>query len=160
MEIIVGKTAGFCFGVKNAVSKSKEELEKTGTIYCLGELVHNKTVTNDLEKQGMIFIDNIKEGKNSVIIRAHGIQKNVYDEAKKLGIELIDLTCPKVLRIHNIIEDYNKKNYYIFLVGKENHPEVQGSVSFADDFSIIESEDDIKKCIEGFKKSGKGRLQS
>lgn len=92
----------------------KNEKEK---IYCLGELVHNKQVISKLKKQGIKFIENISEVKekhSKVIIRAHGIKKEIYEIAKNNNIELINYTCPNVLKIHKLVEEYYKKGYYIF----------------------------------------------
>lgn len=161
MEYIVGKTAGFCYGVKNAVEKSEKALENEKPIYCLGEIVHNKNVVKDLENKGIIFIDNLKQNleKRKTIIRAHGIAKEVYTQADKMGIDLIDLTCPKVLKIHKIVSEYNEKEYYIFLVGSKKHPEIIGTASFCgDDVSIIENTDDINISIDNFKKSNRKKL--
>lgn len=161
MEYIVGKTAGFCYGVKNAVEKSEKALENEKTIYCLGEIVHNKNVVKDLENKGIIFIDDLKQNleKRKTIIRAHGIAKEVYTQADKMGIDLIDLTCPKVLKIHKIVSEYNEKEYYIFLVGSKKHPEIIGTASFCgDDVSIIENIDDINISIDNFKKSNRKKL--
>lgn len=154
MEIITGNTAGFCFGVKNAVDKTIEELQKNKEIYCLGELVHNKQVTEDLISKGAVFIDNIKNAKNKVIIRAHGVPKEVYEEAQKRKIILKDLTCPKVLAIHKLAIKYNSENYYIFLAGQKDHPETIGTISFCGDNStIIENIEDIENAIKEFKKT-------
>ncbi len=114
MEIIVGKTAGFCFGVSNAIDKTSKLLEEKKEIYCLGELVHNKQVSKELENKGLIEIENIEDAKNSVIIRTHGVTKETYSKANNLNLELIDLTCPKVLRIHKLAEEYAKERilYY------------------------------------------------
>ena len=161
MEYIVGKTAGFCYGVKNAVEKSEKALENEKPIYCLGEIVHNKNVVKDLENKGIIFIDDLKQNleKRKTIIRAHGIAKEVYTQADKMGIDLIDLTCPKVLKIHKIVSEYNEKEYYIFLVSKKKHPEIIGTASFCgDDVSIIENIDDINISIDNFKKSNRKKL--
>lgn len=161
MEYIVGKTAGFCYGVKNAVEKSEKALENEKPIYCLGEIVHNKNVVKDLENKGIIFIDDLKQNleKRRTIIRAHGIAKEVYTQADKMGIDLIDLTCPKVLKIHKIVSEYNEKEYYIFLVGSKKHPEIIGTASFCgDDVSIIENIDDINISIDNFKKSNRKKL--
>lgn len=161
MEYIVGKTAGFCYGVKNAVEKSEKALENEKPIYCLGEIVHNKNVVKDLENKGIIFIDDLKQNleKRKTIIRAHGIAKEVYTQADKMGIDLIDLTCPKVLKIHKIVSEYNEKEYYIFLVGSKKHPEIIGTASFCgDDVSIIENIDDINILIDNFKKSNRKKL--
>lgn len=161
MEYIVGKTAGFCYGVKNAVEKSEKALENEKPIYCLGEIVHNKNVVKDLENKGIIFIDDLKQNleKRKTIIRAHGIAKEVYTQADKMGIDLIDLTCPKVLKIHKIVSEYNEKEYYIFLVGSKKHPEIIGTASFCgDDVSIIENIDDINISIDNFKRSNRKKL--
>ena len=116
MEIIIGKTSGFCHGVKNAVDKATEEVEQSRTqVYCLGELVHNRHVTNSLQEKGLTFIEKIEEARGKTIIRAHGVTKETYVQAQKLNIELKDLTCPKVLKIHDIAEEYSKKRIlYIF----------------------------------------------
>ncbi len=154
MEIIVGKTAGFCFGVKNAVEKTIEELNSNKSVYCLGELVHNKQVTEELTKKGAQFIENIEDAKGNAIIRAHGVPVDVYEKAKKMNISLKDLTCPKVLQIHKIAEEYKNKNYFIFLVGQKEHPETIGTISFCGKNSyIIENINSIEKALETYKNS-------
>ena len=159
MEIIVGETAGFCYGVKNAVDKTKEKLEKQKNIYCLGELVHNNQVTQDLEKQGLVIINNIEKAEENVIIRSHGVPKETYDKAKELKLEVIDLTCPNVLKIHNIVKEYFLKGYYIFIIGQKDHAETIGTVSYCKENStILEKEEDIEKAIENFKKSNLEKL--
>lgn len=156
MEIQVGKTSGFCYGVKNAVDKTNDILEKeqNKTIYCLGELVHNKTIINELKEKGLKFIDNIEQADSTTIIRAHGIEKEVYEKAKKNNIDLIDLTCPSVLKIHKIAEEYASKDYYIFLIGKKEHPEIIGTYSFCGKNSyIISGIEDVENAIENLKNS-------
>ena len=156
MEIQVGKTSGFCYGVKNAVDKTNDilEKEKNKTIYCLGELVHNKTIINELKEKGLKFIDNIEQADSMTIIRAHGIVKEVYEKAKKRNIDLIDLTCPSVLKIHKIAQEYASKDYYIFLVGKKEHPEIIGTYSFCGKNSyIISGIEDVENAIENLENS-------
>lgn len=159
MKIIVGKTAGFCFGVKNAVDKAEKELDKKEKTYCLGELVHNKQVTEKLMNKGMIFIEDIDNATGKIIIRSHGVEKNIYEKAKTKEIELIDLTCPKVLHIHNIAEEYKDKGYFILLVGRAEHPEMVGTVSFCgENHYVIESEEEIERAVEEYKKSGNEKM--
>lgn len=155
MEIIIGKTSGFCHGVKNAVDKAAEEVKQSKEkVYCLGELVHNKNVINRLQENGLTFIDNLEEAKGKTIIRAHGVPKDTYEQAKKLEIELKDLTCPKVLKIHDIAEEYSKNGYYIFLVGIANHPETIGTYSFCgENSSIIEDICDLEQVVTKFKET-------
>lgn len=159
MEIIVGKTSGFCFGVKNAISKTEEQLENETEVFCLGELVHNKQVIEKLESNGVKFINDIKDAKNKVIFRAHGAEKETYEFAQKNGIEIVDLTCPKVLAIHKIVEKYVDEDYYIILVGQRKHPEVIATESFCgEEYKIIEEIDEIDSAIEDFLQSKKKNL--
>ena len=161
MEIIVGKTAGFCYGVKNAVDNATAELKKSENVCCLGEIVHNSKVVKELEDNGMRFIEDLSENKNrcKTIIRAHGVPKEIYARANQDQIELVDLTCPKVLKIHKIVSEYAEKDYFIFLIGNKVHPETLGTASFCGENAwVIEQEDDIKEAIESLKKSNKRNL--
>lgn len=159
MEILLGKTAGFCYGVRNAVAKSEEKLKVYGKICCLGELVHNKQVVEKLEKIGLKIIDKVEEADKKVIIRAHGIPKEIYDKAKKKNIEIFDFTCPNVLKIHKIAEEYSQRGYYIFLMGVKNHPEIIGIKGFSGDNSyLIENEEEIDNAIEKLEKSNIKKL--
>lgn len=149
MEIIVGKTSGFCFGVKNAVNKTEEQLKNETEVFCLGELVHNKQVIEKLENKGVKFIEDIKYAKRKVIIRAHGAEKKIYSFAQSNNIEIVDLTCPKVLAIHKIAEKHVEEGYYIILVGQKEHPEVIATRSFCgQDYSIIENMEEIEEVIK------------
>jgi len=156
VEVIVGKMAGFCPGVKNAVDKTREKLEaENRQIFCLGELVHNKQVVEELEEMNMITVENISEVPNGekVIFRAHGVTKEVYEECKKRNIEYTDLTCIKVLEIHKNIEKVNE-NKLIVLVGDKNHPETIGSKSFGGNRIIVmQTLEDIVEIERIFKKS-------
>lgn len=154
MEMIIGKTAGFCYGVKNAVNKTKEEVQKQKTTYCLGELVHNKQVTKKLEEKGLIIINNIEDARENVIIRSHGVPEEIYTKAKDLNLKVVDLTCPNVLKIHNIVKEYSTKGYYIFIIGQKEHAETIGTVSYCKDNStILEKEEDVITAVNNFKKS-------
>lgn len=154
MEIIVGKTAGFCYGVKRAVEGAKKEVKESGKITCLGEIVHNKEVIKKLKKEGICFIETIEEAESKVIVRAHGIPKEVYEEAKKKNIEIKDYTCPNVLKIHEIAQEYAKLCYYIFLLGEPNHPENIGTISYCGNhYSVIDKIEEIYRAIEKLEKS-------
>ena len=154
MELIVGKLAGFCAGVRNAVDKTEKELENAENIFCLGELTHNSVVMKKLISNGLKIIDKIEDGKEKVIIRAHGVKKEIYEKAEEMGIELIDLTCPKVLKIHEEAEKYAKDNYFIFLIAESIHPETIGTYSFCGiNKFVIENENDIEMAIKCFKNS-------
>lgn len=159
MEIIIGKTSGFCFGVKNAVDKAEEQTKNGETVYCLGELVHNKQVVEDLTSKGIKFINNIGEAVNKVIIRAHGTVREDYETAKKNDIEIIDLTCPKVINIHNIAIKYASQDYFILLIGKKNHPEIVATKTFCGEYStIVEEKEEINDAISEFLLSKKKKM--
>ena len=167
MKIIIGKTSGFCYGVKNAVEQTRKQLtehkESKEIIYCLGELVHNRQVIENLEKQGMQVIEKLEDipepqGKK-VIIRAHGVPKPIYEKAKELGISLIDLSCPNVLAIHKIAQNYQEQDFYLFYVGEKAHPESIGTISFCgDNVSIIEDLEQVEEAIQKLAQSGKEHL--
>ena len=159
MKLVIGKTAGFCFGVKNAVGKVEEEINKREKIYCLGELVHNKQVTEKLTQKGISFIDNVEEAENNVVFRTHGVTKQTYELAEKLNLEIMDLTCPKVLYIHKLAQEYANKDYFIILTGEIKHPETIGTISFCGkDYIVIEDEKEINSAIKAFGKSNKEKL--
>lgn len=162
MEIIIGKTAGFCYGVSNAVNKTIKVLEENpnSEVNCLGEIVHNKQVVQQLEDLDLNVVENIEElGKASsnediVIIRAHGVSKDVYQKIEELQYKCVDLTCPNVLNIHKIAKKYLEEGYYIILIGQKNHPEVLGTYGWCEGkCSIIETEEDIKEVRKKLKYS-------
>lgn len=152
MEIIIGKNAGFCYGVKRAVENALIEAKK-GKVYCLGEIVHNKNVVNNLKESGIEFINDIQQKNSTTIIRPHGENKIVYKKAKEMGIKLIDLTCPSVLKIHGIVSQYSKEGYYVIITGKKNHPEVLGIKSYVQSKCIIIS--NIEELYESIEEIGK-----
>lgn len=162
MEIIVGKTAGFCYGVERAVEGAMEEITKAkgeGSTYCLGEIVHNKQVIKKLEDLGIKCIEKIEEAEGTVLIRAHGVPKEVYDLAEKMNIKIQDYTCPNVLKVHKIAEKFSKEGYFIFLLGAKSHPENLGTLSHCGkDYYIFEREEDVPMAIEMFEKTKKNKL--
>lgn len=150
MEITVGKNAGFCFGVQRAVDAVYDLLkENSSDIYSIGPLIHNEIVTKDLKNKGLIEINDYDEIKNlknkKVIIRTHGIEKQVYDLLKSNNNSIVDLTCPFVSKIHKLVEEYSESGYKIIVIGDKDHPEVKGIVSYAkNDIYVVISEEDIK----------------
>lgn len=159
MNIVIGKTSGFCNGVSNTVKKAEEAISNE-KVYCLGEIVHNERVINDLEKNGMITITNIEEVPNNskVIIRAHGELKSTYERANEKEIEILDLTCGKIKAIRVKI---SKKlaDHYIIIIGKKNHPESLGVLSFSgDNSSIVEEKKDVDMIKEKINSSNMNKI--
>lgn len=160
MEVYIGKTSGFCPGVKNAVDIAKDATAEKKKIYCLGEIVHNKQVVKSLENNGMVTIDNIEEVPDGekVIFRAHGEAKKIYEKAKEKNLQIIDTTCGKVKAIHAKVER-EKENSFIIVIGKQNHPETIGTKGFAGENSfVIETEDDILDAYIEYEKTNFGRV--
>lgn len=153
MEIIVGKTAGFCHGVKRAVEGTKQELAKySKKVYCLGEIVHNKQVIEELEEEGLTIIEKWQEAKGKIIIRAHGVAKTIEQEMRQAKLIVKDYTCPKVKAIHQLAEQYSQNGYYVFLLGTRNHPENLGTISYCQNqFTVIEEETEVDKAIQELK---------
>lgn len=152
MEIYLGKTAGFCTGIKHAIKNTNEALKKYDKIDCLGDLLHNNQVLDKLKSKGLNIIDKIDDARNRVIIRAHGVTKDIYNIAQKNNIKLLDCTCPKVLKIHELAEKLSKKNNYVVIIGEKNHPETLGTFSFVKDGEIIEDLEELKTRIEDLNK--------
>lgn len=152
MEIIVGKSSGFCYGVKRAVESAEKDASKVKeNIYCLGEIVHNSDVVNSLSQKGIIFVENIDEipKDSTVIIRAHGVTKSIYEKAKEKNIEIRDYTCPNVLRIHKIAQEYADKGYFIVLLGSRKHPENIGTVSYCGEhYFVVQDESQIYLAVD------------
>ncbi len=159
MEIIIGKTAGFCFGVSNAINKTEELLNTKQNISCLGELVHNTQVTEELKSKGLVIIGDLNQAKNNVIIRAHGEPKKTYEQINKLELNVLDLTCPKVIKIHNIAKEYSNNGFYIILIGQKDHPETIGTISYCgENAEIIENEKQIDDILSKFQTSNIKKL--
>ncbi len=152
MEVILAEHAGFCFGVTRAVDEVYKQVEeKEGRqIYTFGPIIHNETVVSDLEKKGVKVIESEADlpeiGNGILIIRSHGIRKEIHEKIEKLGIEYIDSTCPFVKRIHNIVEKESAAGKTIIVVGSAKHPEVDGIVSYATGpVYVVESPEDATK---------------
>ena len=131
MNVILAKSAGFCFGVKRAVKTVYEETEKAGKpIYTFGPIIHNEEVVTDLEKKGVKVVNSVEELKElpvgTVIIRSHGVEKSVYEQIEKMGFDIVDATCPFVLKIHRLVEKHSKEGCHIVIIGNDSHPEVIG----------------------------------
>lgn len=142
MEVIVAKTAGFCFGVKRAVDKVYEQIEKGGSpIYTYGPIIHNEEVVKDLEAKGVRVLETEEElaalERGVVIIRSHGVGRHIYELLDRPGITVVDATCPFVKKIHRIVEEQNAAGRRVIIVGNEEHPEVQGIKGWGDTNTLV-----------------------
>ena len=149
IKIYLAGPRGFCAGVDRAILMVEEALKKYGSpVYVRHEIVHNKYVVEDLKEKGAIFIDELNEIKDlsrPVIFSAHGVPKSVPDEAKNLNLLYFDATCPLVSKIHREVENFEKQNLPIILVGHRNHPEVIGTMGqIKSSIHLVENEKDVE----------------
>ncbi len=150
MDVVVAKSAGFCFGVKRAVETVYAEVEKGKKIYTFGPIIHNEEVVKDLEEKGVIVLESEEELQNltegTVIIRSHGVEKRIQKMIEDKGLECIDATCPFVKRIHRIVEEAGNENKEVVIAGNPGHPEVEGIVGWTEaKTTILESVDEAKQ---------------
>jgi len=152
MKVKVAQTAGFCFGVKRAVDKVYE-LIASGVfpIYTLGPIIHNEEVVSDLEKKGVAVVSEeelsmLSEG--TVVIRSHGVGKEVYDKLESLGLSYVDVTCPFVLKIHRIVERESRAGSHIIIIGDKEHPEVKGICGWClGEYTVIKNEQEAEDFV-------------
>ena len=127
-EIRLAKTAGFCFGVNRAVSMVYAMLEEGKTVYTLGPIIHNPQVVTDLEKRGVVIVDETGEVPQGavLVVRTHGVPAAVTQAIKERGLDCCDATCPFVSKIHQIVAKRSEGGDIVLIAGDPAHPEVQG----------------------------------
>jgi len=149
MTIEIDEKAGFCGGVRRAISLVEKALREGEEIYTRGELLHNRQEMERLRAMGLCVADSLEAVKNKrLFIRTHGEGKHVLAEAQNLGVELVDATCPKVRASQKIIDKAHQDGFQIVIVGKEHHPEVAALMGFCNGQGIVVyHEKDLAKVI-------------
>jgi len=150
IDVYLAGPRGFCAGVERAILMVQETIKKYGKpVYVRHEIVHNEFVVNNLRNEGAIFVEELNEIKHKdrpVIFSAHGVSKSVPEEAKQLNLLFYDATCPLVSKIHKEVENFDRKNLPVLLIGHKNHPEVIGTMGQTNkEIYLIESIEDVKK---------------
>lgn len=151
MNVKLAKSAGFCFGVKRAVDTVNYEIAKATNkkIYTYGPIIHNEEVVKEFKAQG---VDVIEEGTDlseiqpgTVIIRSHGVSREVQNNLINSGFDVVDATCPFVKKIHRLVDEHSAAGYYVLVVGNPTHPEVEGIVGWinGDDYKVISNDSDL-----------------
>lgn len=137
MKVELAKSAGFCFGVEKAVNTVYEEAKKENEIvYTLGPIIHNEEVVKDMKKRGVEAVkmeDLASLPKGTVIIRSHGVSREVYNFVKQSGHRVVDATCPFVKKIHAIVSVQSGKGKTVVIIGNPDHPEVMGIKGWGDE---------------------------
>ena len=155
MKVYIAKNSGFCVGVKRAVDEAKRTYGANVAI--LGEIIHNETVIDEIAKLGTKTVNDLSEVTgDTLIIRSHGVGKNIFREAEKRGLKIINCTCPFVMKTQKIVEEYSEKGYRVIITGERSHPEVIGLVGWCkngiadvinDDFENLVVDEAEKICL-------------
>ena len=157
-EPTTAKSAGFCFGVKRAVDMVYDEVKKGERVYTLGPIIHNQQVVDDLEKKGVKVIDSVNDINNgydaTVIIRSHGVPEKVIKALREKNVNIVDATCPFVLKIHKIVKEASQSGKTIVIIGSDNHPEVEGIKGWCvNEPVVLESVEEAENyTVDGAKK--------
>jgi len=158
-KVTVAESAGFCFGVDRAVKMVYSELEKNTKVATLGPIIHNQDVVNDMKAKGARIIDSVDEleADETVVIRSHGVGREIYEQIAAKGNRMLDATCPFVSRIHKIVAEKTKQGYFVLIAGDASHPEVQGIVGHCDENCLVfkdnfELKDFFEKKFKNLKK--------
>lgn len=149
-QIILAKTAGFCFGVDRAVNLVYELVNKGEKVCTLGPIIHNAQLVDDLKSRGVKIIDDVFEAPEgyTVVVRTHGVEKEVVDELENRKIVYVNATCPFVTKIHNIVKEQDE-NTVVLIAGDCNHPEVKGIRSFCNGESFVfKNENELSNILE------------
>ncbi len=150
-SVTVAKSAGFCFGVDRAVKMVYNELEHNQRVATLGPIIHNTDVVNDMKKRGARVIEDVEEllPGETVVIRSHGVGRDVYDKIAEKGCRMLDATCPFVAKIHKIVDEKTREGYLILIAGDVNHPEVQGIIGHCEqNFIVFKDNFELKAIFE------------
>ena len=155
MIINLAKSAGFCFGVKRAITLALETAKNNRKVYMLGDIVHNEEVVEQIKKVGIKQIRKLSAGKNKILlIRAHGSAARIINRGKKLGYKIVDATCPMVKEIHKIARSAQTRDLYLIVIGDKKHDEVLGIIGQIESRSIIIDQlQNIPKSVKYIKKA-------
>ena len=147
MKILLAKDAGYCFGVRDAVNLAKKSGDDFQEVYMLGDIVHNETVVDDLNKRGSKVVNSLNDipEDKPVLFRAHGTDPETWKKAQKKNLNIIDATCPLVTEIHEEIKELESENRRTIIIGDHNHDEVVGIAAQVKDPIIISSVDEAKE---------------
>ncbi len=152
MRVIVAKTAGFCYGVSNAVDTVDRLLDEGRRVYTLGPIIHNEQVTGRLAARGAKIAAapaDVTEKDAVLVIRSHGVPPSVYEEIERLGIEYVDATCPFVKKIHKIVAEQSEKGDILLLAGDPVHPEVVGITGYCrGEYHTFRTEEELTAILE------------
>lgn len=155
MKISVAKDAGYCFGVRDAVNLAYETADEHGEVYMLGDIVHNEHVVRDLGQAGTRIVENLSAIPNDkpVLFRAHGTETEVWKEAEKKNLNIVDATCPLVKEIHDEVKKFAQEGRPIIIIGDHGHDEVVGIASQVENPTVVANAEEAEK-LRKMKRAG------
>jgi len=160
-KITVAKSAGFCFGVKRAVDIVYQAIKEGKQVYTLGPIIHNSQVVGELAEHGVKILKTPEEAQagNTVIIRSHGVSREVYESLRATGAEVIDATCPYVAKIHRLVSEEREEGTGIMIAGNPEHPEVEGILGHCRyEAGVFRNKDEMLRMLSKGKFSVKKHL--
>ena len=155
MKILVAKSAGYCFGVRDAVKIAYETSKNAGDVYMLGTIVHNERVVDDLSKSGAKVVNDLElvPKDKPILFRAHGTAPEVWDKAKEKNMNVVDATCPLVIEIHEEIKKLESEGRRTIIIGDHGHDEVEGIAAQVKKPIIIANKEEAL-ALKKMKKAG------
>tara|TARA_Y100001970_G_scaffold42776_1_gene53274 strand:- start:58555 stop:59385 length:831 start_codon:yes stop_codon:yes gene_type:complete len=155
MKIIIAKNAGYCFGVRDAVNMAYDIAEEKGEVYMLGDIVHNERVVGDLNHAGAKVVESLKDvpENGTVLFRAHGTKNDIWDEAKRMSLDVKDATCPLVHQIHKDVKELYAEGRKIIVIGDHGHDEVVAIADQVPKTIIVSSVEEAEK-LKRIRKAG------
>ena len=155
MKIFLAKDAGYCFGVRDAVSLAYETAEKEGEVFMLGDIVHNENVVEELEEAGVKVVNSLDKVPDNkpILFRAHGTVPDVWKESKMREMEVVDATCPLVTEIHEEVKKLHSENRKIIIIGDHGHDEVNGIKEQVENAIVVANPEEAMQ-LRKIKKAG------
>lgn len=149
-ELILAKSAGFCFGVNRSVDMAEKLLAEKGSCCSLGQLIHNEDAVKELEKKGLRVINAPEEAEagDEVLIRAHGVAQEVYRRLEDRGAVITDATCPKVKNIHHIVSRASEEGRFVIIIGMRCHPEVEAICGWCGEHRVFENAAELSQWLD------------
>ena len=146
-SVRVAKSAGFCFGVSRAVELVEQAAQSGQNVVTLGPIIHNRHVVDRFETMGVQVIDEPEQAKpgQTVIIRSHGVSRQVYQRLEQTGAQIVDATCPFVKRIHSIVSRAQEEGRLPVIIGTPTHPEVEGIAGWCSGGLVFSGPEDLEK---------------
>lgn len=146
IEVVVASTAGFCSGVRQAIQGVQERLQENRKLYCLGDIIHNHDVIENLKGFGLMVTDRIEAipDGSRFVVRTHGLQKEILQKAAAKELTVFDFTCPRVKKIYHLVTTLTEDGYHILIIGNPKHPEVQAISSLiGTDHAILQRPEEV-----------------